>query len=378
MLLKKCRIIKIASVVIAVSILLSGCYNGQRLSDLTIIQAIGIDKKDNKTQISLQYLNLDKSTGSTESLSGDITSVAYGTSDSISSAISTASMALSQRVFFGQNKLVILGSEYVQDDLEKGLDYLVRSVDSRPDVLVAISDDKASDVVSCRENDIMLPATKIYELLKLGGETGLGASVTVNNMLNMYSEPTSDIYLPVLTLNNKAVKCKGIAVFSKEKYKKTLSQSQSFGMLFINGNIKNGSLNIKNDALGNVGVEILSSKSKRSAYVSNGQLHFDISIKLRILLNEVEKGTTTSVQQREVKMVESLVNKRVKVMCLSAVKECFSLGSDPFMTGKYLSRDSTYQYNALKDNWREILPYADVNISVHTNLEKVNDNSVRQ
>lgn len=376
--LKKCRIIKIISVVIAVSVLLSGCCSGQRLSDLTIVQAVGIDKQDDKTQISLQYLNLNKSTGSTDSLSDNITSVAYGTSNSISSAISTASKVLSQRVFFGQNKLVVLGNEYVQGDIEKGLDYLVRSVDSRPDVLVAISEEKASDIISCCENDIMLPAKKIYELLKLGEETGLGASVTVNKMLNMYSEPTADIYLPVLSLNNKVVKCKGIAVFSKEKYQKTLTPSQSFGMLFINGNITNGSLNVKNDTLGNVGVEILSSKSKRSAYVSNGQLHFDISIKVRILLDEVEKGTTTAVQERETKMIESLINRKVKQMCLSAVKECFSLGSDPFMTGKYLARDSEYQYNALKDNWREILPYTDVNISVHTDLEKVNDNSVRQ
>lgn len=376
--LKKCRIIKIVSVVIAVSVLLSGCCSGQRLSDLTIVQAVGIDKQDDKTQISLQYLNLNKSTGSTDSLSDNITSVAYGTSNSISSAISTASKVLSQRVFFGQNKLVVLGSEYVKGDVEKGLDYLVRSVDSRPDVLVAISEEKASDIISCCENNIMLPAKKIYELLKLGEETGLGASVTVNNMLNMYSEPTADIYLPVLSLNNKVVKCKGIAVFSKEKYQKTLTPSQSFGMLFINGNITNGSLNVKNDTLGNVGVEILSSKSRRSAYVSNGQLHFDISIKLRILLDEVEKGTTTAVQEQETKMIESLINKKVKQMCLSAVKECFSLGSDPFMTGKYLACDSEYQYNALKDNWREILPYADVKVSVHTDLEKVNDNSVRQ
>lgn len=376
--LKKYRIIKIVSVIIAVSLLFSGCCNGQRLSELTIVQAVGIDKKDDKTQISLQYLNLDKSTGNTESLSDNITTVAYGTSNSISSAISTASKVLSQRVFFGQNKLVIFGSEYVQDNLEKGLDYLVRSVDSRPDVLVAISEDKAYDVISCCENEIMLPASKIYELLKLGEETGLGASVTVNQMLGMYSEPTSDIYLPVLSLNEKVVKCKGIAVFSKEKYQKTLTPSQSFGMLFINGNIKNGSLSVKNDDLGNVGVEILSSKSKRSAYVSNGQLHFDIKIRLRLLLDEVEKGTTTSVQQPEVKMIESLVNKKVKQMCLSSVKECFSVGSDPFMTGKYLARDSEYQYNALKDSWREILPSAVVNVTVSTDLEKVNDNSVRQ
>lgn len=369
---------RIATALVLVTFVFSGCNGGKRLSDLTIVQAVGIDMQDNNTRVSMQYLNLDKNTGNMDSLSGNITSVAYGTSNGISSAISSASKVLSQEAFFGQNKLIIFGREYAQNNLVKGLDYLIRSVDSRPDVLLAMSDKKASDIVSCNENDSKVPAEKIYDLLELGERTGLGVSQTVNDLLNLYADPTSDVYLPVLSLNNKTVRCTGLAMFSQEKYVTSLNATQTFGFLFVNNEVEGGAINVASEKFGNIGVEILSSKSTRSAYVSDNLLHFDVKIKLNIVLNEVEKGTTIAIKEQEIKEIEKLVNRYVSYMCTSAVNQCFGSKSDPFKTGKYLSMNSPEHYNALKDIWRDILPDAVINITVDTKLQKVSNNSVRQ
>lgn len=377
MLLKSSKYLRIAAVVILVSFLFSGCDGGQRLSDLTIVQAVGIDSNKGKTQVSIQYLNLDKNAGSTDSLTGNITSVAYGTSNGIGSAISSASKVLSQKVFFGQNKLIAFGSEYAKKNLVKGLDYLIRSVDSRPDVLVAMSEKKASDIVSCSENDSKLPAERIYDLLELGEETGLGATITVNELLNLYAEPTSDVYLPVLTEKKKRVKCTGLAIFSQEKYATDLNTGETFGFLLVNNKIKGGAISVASEKLGNIGVEILSANAKRNAYFSGNTLHFDVKIKLGVMLDEVEHGTTAAVKEPEIKEIERLVNRRVKYMCNSAVKKCYTHRSDPFKTGKLLSMNSLKQYNSLQNNWRDILPGAIINITVHSDLKRVNDNSVR-
>lgn len=377
-LLKKNRIIKLVCLVLTIAFVMTGCTSGQRLSELTIVQAVGIDLENNKTHVSMQYLNLDKNTGSTDSLSGNITSVAYGSSNGISSAISSASKVLSQKIFFGQNKLIVFGENYAKNNLVKGLDYLIRSVDSRPDVLVAMSDEKASSIVKSSENDAKLPAERIYDLLELGEETGLGASITVNELLNLYAEPTSDVFLPVLSVNNDRVRCTGLAVFSKEKFVTQLNPTETFGFLFVNNKVKGGAISVKNKNLGNIGVEILSSKSKRKAYISNGKLHFDVNVKLNIMLDEVENGTTTAVKESEIKEIERLIDRRVRYMCLSAINTCFENNSDQFKIGKYLSMNDLKNYNELKKNWRDILPNSVVNISVEASLEKVNDNSVRQ
>ncbi|MFR5370533.1 MAG: hypothetical protein ACLTGK_01945, partial [Eubacterium sp.] len=59
----KHKLFKAAQIIVCVCLaagVLGGCQNAQGLSDLTIIQGVGIDKSDDKTKVSLQYLNLNK------------------------------------------------------------------------------------------------------------------------------------------------------------------------------------------------------------------------------------------------------------------------------------------------------------------------------
>ncbi|MFR6511516.1 MAG: hypothetical protein ACLUP7_05410, partial [Eubacterium sp.] len=76
----KHKLFKAAQIIVCVCLaagVLGGCQNAQGLSDLTIIQGVGIDKSDDKTKVSLQYLNLNKSS-SADSIGDKITAVATG------------------------------------------------------------------------------------------------------------------------------------------------------------------------------------------------------------------------------------------------------------------------------------------------------------
>lgn len=369
---------KIGICLLLVCLLFAGCESSQSLSDLTIVQGVGIDLQQKDIKVSLQYLNLAQSGGSTDSLSGNITSNADGTADCISDAISSASKTLSQEIFFGQNKIVVFGSDYAQSSVEKGMDYLIRSVDSRPDVLVAISDGTAEEIINSKEKDARIPAENVYNLLRVGEKNGLGAVVTVNDLLNLYSDETSDIYLPVLKSDNDKVRCEGIAIFSKEQYQIILNGNQTFGFLFVNNKIDGGSLIVRNEELGIVGVEIVNSKTKNSVSVKNGKPVFNCNIKINFMLDEVEKGITTTVNDKRIKTIESMVNKRVKEMCMSAVTTCFVNKSDPFMIGRYTAKADNEYYDSVKKNWRNNLENIEINIKVSSDLQKVNDNSIRE
>lgn len=369
---------KTAVCIVLICLLFTGCQSSQRLSDLTIVQGVGIDLQKKNTKVSMQYLNLNQSSGATDSLSGNITSTADGTADSISNAISSASKTLSQKIFFGQNKLIVFGSEYAKSNIEKGLDYIFRSIDSRPDVLVAISDGTAEEVIKSKEKDAHVPAEHVYDLLKVGEENGLGAVVTVNDLLNLYSDATSDIYLPVIKSVDENVQCKGIAVFSKGKYRTTLNENQTFGFLFVKDKIDGGAITVRNNEFGSVGVEIISSKTKNSVSIKNGKIEFNCNIYIEFMLDEIEKGITTAVNEEKIKDIESLVNSKVKKMCLSAITVCFENKSDPFMTGRYTAKTDGAYYDMLKENWRENLDDIDLNITVNSALEKVNNNSIRE
>ena len=369
---------RIAIMIILVCFLFAGCESSERLTNMTVIQAVGIDtyEDNDETKVSVQYLNLSKNASTTEALQGNITDTASGTASSISDAIAETSKTLSREMFFGQNKVIVFGADYAKKDIDKGLDYLLRSIDSRPDVVIAMSVDSAQSVIENKERSARVPAESVYKLLKLGEKNGLGAVVTVNDLLNLYNDDTSDIYLPVIKSEKEFVTCKGVAVFSNSHYALTLDENQTFGFLFVKNKIDGGALIVKNTALGSVGLEINSSKSKRSVSVDvkNGKITFECDIRVNLILNEIEKGITNSIDENTLKDIEKLVDKKVKDMAYSAVSSCLEAKSDPFMIGRYLAQTDEEFYNTVKDDWQKQLPDIEVKIKVSSAVQRINSN----
>lgn len=369
---------KIALIVLplAIALVLSGC-GGRSLSDYTIVQGVGIDSSKNKTIVSLQYLNLAKSTGATDSLAGNITTVTHGESVNISDAIFSASIVLSQEIFFGQNKIIVFGSQYVRDDISTGLDYLLRSVDSRPDVVVAVSDSTASEIIKSGQQDARVPAESIYDLLSTGEKNGLGAIVTVNDLLRLYSSETSDIYMPVLKANKDNVACIGIAVFSNEKFALSLDKDKSLAFLIIKNKVEDASIVVNDDKLGNIGAELTSSGCKRYVTVDNGIITFHCDVKVEIILDDVQKGVTASVDQKLINGIEKLVQAKLKRNCYSLLNSCANAKSDPLEIGKYLDMYDDDLYKDYKSNWRDRLADIQYDVKVNVELTKINDSSVK-
>lgn len=369
---------KIIALVLTIAFVFSGCMDTQNLKDLTVVQGLGIDVDNDETKVTLQYLNLAKSGSATDALNGNITTTANGSASNISDAISQTAKGLSQKIFFGQNKIIVFGNEYSKVGIDKGLDYLLRSIDSRPDVLVAISDEKAEDIIKSTQNGARIPAENIYQLLKVGQDNGQGAVVTVNDLLNLYADETSDIYLPLLKTQDKLVSCQGIVVFSDDKSVKTLDANQTFGFLFVKNKINGGSLTVKSDEFGFVGLEIIDSVTKCRVSTKGSKITFHCDVSVVLLLNELEKGITTRLTPSKINDIQTLVENQVGDMCKSAVTTCTQCKSDPFMIGRYLAKEDVRLYNSLKENWHDALSQVEFNVKVDAKLKNVNDNSVRE
>ena len=375
----KHKLFRTAQIIVCICLaagVLGGCQNAQGLSDLTIIQGVGIDKSDDKTKVSLQYLNLNKSS-SADSIGDKITAVASGEDQTVNGAIFNASKVLSKSMFFGQNKIIVFGSDYIQDDLRRGADYLIRSVDSRPDVLLALSSEKASDIIESKENDARIPTESIYELLTVGEQNGYSAAVTVNQLQNLYIDGMTDVYLPILSPGEDCVKCDGIAVFSKENYAATLNDDETFGFLLIKGRAKGGTLEIESSSLGNICAQISKASSKRSATVKNGKITYTCTVSVQLMLDEIQRGISTAVTPDQAKKIERLFEDKVKNMCIASLKKCAQNKSDPFMISRSVAKSDINLYNSLKANWRNELNNIDYRVNVSASLQLVKDNSHR-
>ena len=143
------------AVCIALILLISSSFGGGkynvRLSDMSIVQGLSVDYENKKTSLCVQYLDLSKGTGTTDKLESNITSVENGVGNNINECVSATSSSISKPLFFGQNKVIVFGLDYVKNGIDD-IEFILEGVNSRPDVLVAVCEQKGEDMIKSKEN----------------------------------------------------------------------------------------------------------------------------------------------------------------------------------------------------------------------------------
>ena len=364
------KIIKISAVAVSICLMLSSCAGAPgKINELTVVQALFVDSNEGKTKTGLQYLKLSSS--ESDEAGSDKTGIVYGSGKSISSAVSDASRRIPNEIFFGQNKIVVFGMSYAQGGIDKGIEYLLKNKASRPDVVAAISISDTEDIIKSSAFSSEIPAESIYNLLRLGEKNAQCAAVTVCDLLNLYNDETSDIYFSVLKANKKQVMCGGIAVFSNEKYAKTLNEGETLGFLLVKNRVKNAQTEINADSLGTLSLKLTEAKSKRRVEVKNRRIYFCTDIKLKCEINESEFPMDKRLSESEYRIIQKACEEKIKALCLGAINECFKNKSDPFMTARYLYKEDPSLYNSLKSTWRENLKSINVKVGVEAEIIKL-------
>lgn len=374
--MKKSKIALCIALLFLVPSIFSGCKYNVRLSDMSIVQGLSVDYEDEKTSICVQYLDLSKGTGTTDKLESNITSVESGVADNINECVSTTSAGLSKPLFFGQNKVVVFGFDYIK----KGIDdigYILEGVNSRPDVFVAVCEQKGEDMIKSKENNARVPAQSIFEKIRTGEQIGKSVSVNINDVINLVESETSDLYLPLFSVSQDNADCVGIAVFSSNDYAASLNEEQTFGFLLIKNLIDGANITVYDESFGNVGIEITSAKAKNKALYEDNHFVMLTTLNMKLTLNDAQKTTDSRLTDRDAKRIEALVNKKAEQMCKSAVYKCFSCKSDPFMLGKMFAKSNYPVYKEKEKNWRENLSSVEYRINVKSQI-RMTDESYRQ
>lgn len=357
--------------------LFSGCMNTQHLKDLIIVEGMGIDSEKDGVKVYVQTLNVAINSTS-ESLEGNMTIVTDRSGKSILDAVTNLSKTLSKKLFFGQNKLIIFGRDAAESDFEKRLDYFLRSSDSRADVAVCISDTTAKDIIESKENNALVPCENILYLLKNGEGTGLSAYVDTNELLNLYTDKTSDIYLPVIERPDKkeSVSVKGIGLFDgNNKMTYVTDDEETMGFLIISDKIKSGIIEVEDEKLGKIGVDITDIKVKKKAEISDGAPKFNVKVYSEVMINEIEKGVVTKLDEKELDKISRLVEKKINSICEKTFKACQENNSDSIRVGEYLAKDRPESYELLKDNWDYYFQTVKFSCNSDVSFKKISDNT---
>ena len=359
-----------------VLLLFSGCSDASNnLKDLSIVEGMGIDLKDDEIVITVQTLNISKEGFGAEALSGNITMNSEGSGRNISEAISNVKERLSKELFFGQNRLIVFGMDLAKNYISKNLDYLLRSADSRMDVSVCVAEKEAAEIMGSKENDALVPSESITSLLELGEKSGFAVDVTTNELLNVYLDKTSDMYLPVISAGEKSASVVGVAIYNNDELVKVLDKNATYGFLFLSNKISYGVLNVENERFGKIGLNIISSLTMTRADVENGRVVLHANVKTHLMIDTMENGLINAITRENLYEIKGLTEELIYSYCQTAFLDCVQNKSDCLRIGESLAMFSPNDYARLSDDWENVLPTAVLDLNVNCEFKKINENS---
>ncbi len=374
--MKNFKMFKIIVCIALICSVFSGCMHQTNLKNLIVIEGVGIDNDEDGVQLTVQRLNPGKSTG-VEKPEGNMTINTVEKGTTIVEAISNLNKAMSKELFFGHNKIIVFSREICETDLNNKLDYFLRSSDARADVAVCMADGDAKKVLENSEDGAHVPVENMVYLIGNGQKMGTSIYITTNDLLNLYADKTTDMYLPVLKerADQDNVELSGIAIFSNDKLSYILDEEETLGFMLMSGKIKNCYLEIHDEDLGNIGIEVIPTKIKKKVDIVDGGVVFKVDVKGHLMINEVEKGIANVLKEEHLKMICSKAEEKISYLCSRAFSACQEHDSDSIRVGEYLAKDSPESYELLSDDWNKYFKTVSFSVKSDINLKKISDNT---
>lgn len=210
---------------ILITLLLTGCYDYKEINELALISSIGIDYKDDNYEIIFELLNDSKSSeqGATAS-----TYIVNDKGTTIAEAFDNIALRISKIPYYYHLDAVILSQEVATNHFEETIEYLVRQPMIRNEFYIVLSDVEPSKIIenSTAENPVI--GSQIDKLIG-AGESSYNPAYTkpfeniIENILNKRKEPIVN----TLTLKDKTIALKGLAIFKDYTYVTTLTDQHA-------------------------------------------------------------------------------------------------------------------------------------------------------
>lgn len=380
------RKVILATIILSI-IFTSGCWSRRELNYLAIVEAFGIDKVKGKEEIigSQQIVRpaAAKAGGDTKGVGGGSSSAVWiltARGETYFDAIRKGAMQSSRRMYYGHNKVIVIGEEAAREGVAGYLDLAGRDPELRPGVWVFIAKGvTAEEIISAQSEQNPIGAIVLDGLAKLNRASSLNAVIHMEDFLKKVSSETTDAYASrIEILKRKTVgdqefvefKLSGASVFRKDKLIGWLEEKETRGMLWIIGEVKSGIITVKAPDNKSIGLEILSANSKIKPEIRDGKLFIVVEVSEEANLGDSnsQMDLITPERIKELNRKQSDVIEEEIRSCLKITQKEYKV--DLFGFGEAIHRTYPKDWELIKDKWEEIYPAIPVELVINTNINR--------
>ncbi|OAS14673.1 Ger(x)C family spore germination protein [Paenibacillus oryzisoli] len=369
---------------------LTGCWNRKELDQISIATAIGIDKKGDHYNISVQLLNTDEITSSKGgSQRMPVVTLQLSSGRTIFESFRKLTTSSPRKILSSHLRILVIGEDIAREGIAKILDLLSRDHELRSDFNILLARDAtANEVLQVLTPLEKIPANKLYSsLISSEKNWGVTTNVDLHQLIFDLVDAGKDPVLSSIHIKgdvNKAkshenlssvlppatLEYKGLGVFHHDQFVGWLTDRESKGYNYAINNITSTVVPLPcQQSKGDVSIELMSTRAKlRARFVDNQPR---ISVNLRVEANIGEIACPLNLDSTEtIQAIEEQLNEEIKGTILDAITKAKSYKSDIFGFGSAIHRANYEQWHLMKDNWDEAFVHLPVDVTVQSKIRR--------
>ena len=370
-----------------IALLFSGCSTDRRyeLKDRAIVQAIGVDyhPETESYQVSLQIFTPSSDSQLSIVDPGMVNNTVLTVEGKgIAEALSQADKKHGKHIFYGHNKLLILGQETAKSDIRGIIQYFNRDNQTRPNLDLVVAQGEAREILSAKVDDSILPAKSVQRILARGMESGGSYRSQLVSVVNALESSSGSPQIPCMNLSydqneNPQLEIVGTAVFRDGKLAGILNEEETRGGLWLRGGVNHVMTLAESQFTGRTVLQTDRVVSTVNVDVQGEEAVFIFRIQTESSIQEAELGDLSTLAQSEEKQQAMLqLSESQEKQIRQDVEEVLEkvIGeyeSDIFNLYQFLRKYQPSYWKANGEEWQQVCKKIrwEIQVDSHINAE---------
>ncbi len=354
---------------------------GTELSDLMIMQGIGIDSTNNGFKVTVEILNNEQSgSPAGNGNSENKTKIYSAEGETVGEALRKLITKSGNEPMFAHNRVIVIGEEAANKNLADILDFFERNYDSRASQLLCVArNSRAENIIRAKLLNDSIKSRILENMLEESAKQSLVPKVRIIDAVNYMKDETSGICIPAVRLQtngeNENYDLDGCAVFGTDNtFFMYIGSEAAEGIALLNDKIEEGVISADLPNGQKASFYINKGKSKYTITQENGRLHYKLKIKISCDLEGVQGAEYFNADTGVVEAFQSAVG---EALCKKAENSLLVLqgkhGADVVRYGKRLRLKENDLYNSLKNDWQNVFPEIKLTITTDVTIRRIGE-----
>ncbi|REE93163.1 spore germination protein KC [Paenibacillus taihuensis] len=378
----------LCALVLAASLMLTGCWNRKELNELSIATAFGFDKNEKQYSVSVQLINPSEIAAAKGSGRSPVITVQESRGRTIFESIRQMTTTTPRKIYASHLRILVIGEDLAREGIAKVLDGLSRDHELRTDFYIIVAKKAtAKDVLRVLTPLAKIPADKLFSSLEAAERNwGVTAKIDLHELIyDLVDKGKDPVLAGIHIIGNPehgqsqanvrlvspqtVLRYEGLAVFHKDRLVGWFNGEQSKGYNYILGNIQSTIVRLPCQTGGSLNIELIHTTHKLKGKFVNGHPEVQVSVRVEGNIGEVECGMPLG-ENKAIALLEKELRDEIKSTIVSSVKRAKFYKSDVFGFGAAIHRADYRAWNRLKDHWDDEFVRMPVHVKVYAKIRR--------